>query len=357
MRILQVEPGSYEFNKGGGVSVYVRNISKRLAKRHDVTVFASNLGGSPSFEVVDGVKVERFKCYTPSRAYAFSLSMFLRMSAVDFDIVHANGYHTFPMHFSVLVRHGRVVVSPHFHGVGHSVFRNCLLTLFKPFGKKTLEKAYKIHAVSEYEKSLLCEQFKLDPHKIVVIPNGLDFNEFKGLKRKKRSFRSILYVGRLVGYKGVQYLVEVLPRLSDDVVLEIVGKGNLKPLLEKRAKKLNVFDRVRFYQNLSRRELLHKFVNADVFVLLSRHEAYSMVVAEALAAGTPCIVARKSALVEWIDTKHCFGVEHPIELGALAELIEEVIESKEKFDGTKLRGEKIKDWDDVVEQLERIYTE
>ena len=37
--------------------------------------------------------------------------------------------------------------------------------------------------------------------------------------------------------------------------------------------------------------------------------------------------------------------------------VRDFIESKEKFDGTKLRGEKIKDWDDVVEQLERIYTE
>lgn len=357
MRILQIEPSSYEANKGGGVSAYVRNISKRLAKRHDVTVFATIRNGLPRFEVVDGVKVERFKCYAPSRAYAFSLDMPLRIRKVNFDVVHGHSYHTFPMHFSILAKHGRIVVSTHYHGVGHSVFRNCLFSLFRPLGKKTLKKAHKIHAVSEYEKSLLCEQFRLDPDKIIVIPCGLDRTEFEGLKKHKRDCRSILYVGRLVDYKGVQHLVEVLPKLDDNVILEIVGEGDLRTLLENRAKRLNVYDRVRFFQNLSRTGLVQKFVDADVFVLLSRHEAYSMAVAEALAAGTPCIVSQTSALTEWIDGKTCFGIRDPANIDALARLIERVAELKEKTDGRKLRTEKIVDWDDVVERLEQIYKE
>jgi len=345
--------GPYVANRGGGVSIYVRNIAERLAKRHDVTVFATNTGNLPRFEVVNGVKVERFRRLAPGKAYFFSLDMLLRLKKADFDIVHGHCYHAFPMHFSALAKTKRFIVSTHFHGVGHSVFRDSLIRLFKPFGRKTLEKADKIIAVSKYEKSLLIKQFGLDHDKIVVIPAGVDFSEFKGLKRRKRSYRSILYVGNLVGYKGVQFLVEVLPKLPEDVILEIVGKGPLKPFLVKRAKELGVSHRVRFFENLLRRELLQMFVDADVFVLLSRYEAYSMAVAEALVAGTPCIVSRTSALTEWVDNEMCYGIDYPINIKKLEELILKVLESATpRAIAKNVARNKIVDWNYVIEQIE-----
>jgi len=227
----------------------------------------------------------------------------------------------------------------------------------KPFGKRTLEKADCVVAVSEYEKNLLIRQFGLDSGKVVVVPNGVDFSEFEGLRKRERGFRSVLYVGRLVDYKGVQYLVEVLPRLPKDVVLEIVGKGPLKPFLEKRARTLGVFERVRFYQDLPRGELLQRFVDADAFVLPSRYEAYSMTVAEALIAGTPCIVANSTALKEWVDGITCFGFDFLINVGKLATLIGYVLDNKVTRDvaSTKWIGSKILDWNVVVERLENVY--
>jgi glycosyltransferase involved in cell wall biosynthesis len=349
--------GPYMVDRGGGVSVYVRNISERLAKKHDVTVFATNPGGLPGFEVVNGVKVVRFRRFAPSNAYFFSWDMLLELRRADFDVVHGHCYHAFPMHFSALAKCKRFVVSTHFHGVGHSVFRDSLIRLLKPFGKRTLRAADKIVAVSEYEKNLLCGQFGLDPAKVFVIPCGVDFSEFEGLKRRKRGFRSVLYVGNLVGYKGVQFLVEVLPRLPGDVVLEIVGKGVLKPFLEKRSRELGVFDRIRFFESLPRRELLQMFVDADVFVLLSRYEAYSMAVAEALVAGTPCIVANCSALSEWIDRRICFGVDYPIKFDKLADVVSRVLDGgiRGSVVSEKLVGKKILDWGEVVGRLEDVY--
>jgi len=283
--------------------------------------------------------------------------MLLRLKKAEFDVVHGHCYHAFPMHFSALAKCKRFVVSTHFHGVGHSVFRDSLVRLLKPFGKRTLEKADCVVAVSEYEKNLLIRQFGLDPEKIVVIPCGVDFSEFRGLRRRKRSFKSILYVGNLVGYKGVQCLVEILPHLSEDVVLEIVGKGPLKPFLEKRTRELGFSNRVKFYQDLPRRELLQKFVDADVFVLPSKYEAYSMAVAEALMAGTPCILNNFSALREWCDDEICFGIDFSVSADKLAKFICNILEKEltNVFISKKWLGSKILDWDDVVERLEHMY--
>jgi len=271
-------------------------------------------------------------------------------------VVHAHGFHAFPMHFAFLAGHKRFVVTTHFHGAGHSVFRDCLFRLFRFFGKRTLLKADVVVAVSEFERRLLLEQFGLDGDKVVVVPNGVDFEEFKGLRRRERGFRSVLYVGRLESYKGVQFLVEVLPRLPKDVVLEVVGRGSLRGYLERRTCGLGMSDRVRFYQDLSRRDLLQLIVDADVFVLLSRFEAYSLVVAEALTAGTPCIVANTSALTEWIDGRSCFGVDIPVKLSELADLIEGVLngERGRETSGCVVRA-KIAGWNEVAGLLERVY--
>lgn len=357
MKILQVCPDSYGVT--GGISVHVKNISERLAKGHDVTVYATNRGSRLlGHEVIDGVKVERFNCYAPSEAYFFSWEMLLKLRKVKFEVVHAHGYHAFPSHLSVVAKSGKFIVTPHFHGVGHTAFRNALIRLLKPFGKRTLRDADKIIAVSKFEKSLIHQYFGFNPDKVVVVPNGVDFREFSGLKRQDHDFKSILYVGYLIGFKGVQYLVDVLPKLADDVVLEIVGHGPLKPFLEKRARELKVSDRVKFHRYLDRQELLQKYVDADVFVLLSMYEAYSIVVAEALASGTPCIVADTSALSEWVDGESCFGMSVPVRLDELARLIDNVIDNGvDRRVVKKWIGTKILDWDDVAERLEDIYSQ
>ena len=354
MRILQVCPGVYVSGRGG-ISEHVMRVSEALVKRgHDVTVFGTNSGGLPWFEVVNGVKVRRFRRFAPGGAYFFSPDMLFAMAGASFDVVHAHGLNTFPTNVAFLAKNRRFVVTPHFHGSGSSVFRDCLLRLFRYFAKKTMLRADVVVAVSEYEKQLLVEQFRFDKRKVVVVPNGLDFEEFKGIERHERGFRSILFVGRLERYKGVQYLVEVLPLLPEDVILEIVGRGSLRAELESRAKKLGVSDRVLFFQDLSRRELLQKYFDSDVLVLLSKYEAYGLVVAEALIAGTSCIVADTSALSEWIDGVNCFGITVPVKFDTLAELI------KRSFDGRMVQRtsgniDKILSWKTVAWRLEDIY--
>ena len=337
--------------------MHVKSISERLAKRHDVTVYegASSYTSSPRY--INGVKVEGFRAYSPSDAYNFSWEMLLKFRKVNFDVVHGHGYHAFPLHFSAYANCRKFVATTHFHGVGHSPFRKALVTLLKPFGKNTLERAEKIIAVSEYEKSLLCREFGFDGNKVMVIPNGVDFTEFSGLSKQTSEFKSMLYVGYLSSFKGVHYLVEILPKLTGDIILEIVGSGPLEPYLKSRSRALNVENRVRFYRNLPRNELLQKFANAGVFVILSRYEAYSLVVAEALAAGTPCIVAKTSAMTEWVDNQSVYGLDIPIDMTKFAALVNKVLDQgSDRQAIRKWMNVKILDWTDVAQQLENVYS-
>jgi len=217
-------------------------------------------------------------------------------------------------------------------------------------GKSIFKNADRIIAVSKHEKKLLLEDFGIKASKISIIPNGVNLSEFSQLPAVPRQSKTILYVGRIEQYKGVQDIIRVLPLLGKDFCLQIVGKGPYKKKLLALIPELGLERRVSFHQDLPRAELQKMYARAGIFVLLSRYEAFSIVVAEALAAKTPCIVARTSALKEWIDNKNCFGIDYPINSDKLAVLINEVA-------GRQVNGVKLWDWDDVVRELENVYSE
>ena len=352
MRIAQV--CHRYFPNIGGAEEHVRNISERLVKKHDVSVFTTEPSGKlPKEEVINGVEVRRFKSWAPNEAYYFSkeLKRFLMKNSNEFDIVHAHNYHAFPAFYAAQAKsRNRLVFTPHYHGTGHTFLKSLLHIPYRFLGKKIFDKAHRIVCVSNYERNLVMKHFKVDGKKVVVIPNGINLEEFRGLKRGRKDYRVILYVGRLEKYKGVYHLIKALPKLDNDIVLEIVGKGLYKKSLVKVARKLGVESRVRFYHNLPKGNLLQKYADADLFVSLSKHEAFGMCVAEALASKTPCIVANTSALKEWIDDENCFGIDYPVDVGEVGRLINEVI-------GREIGGVKLYDWADTVRELSRIYEE
>jgi len=349
MRILQVCPGY--FPAMGGVEQHVTNISERLAREHKVTVFATDPSGRlPKEEARNGVLVRRFKSLSPNNAYHISFAMLRELRRSEFDVVHGHSYHAFPLFFSRYAKRKRFMVTAHYHGRGHTVMRDFLIKLYKPLGQKIFQEADKVISLSNHEKALLLRDFKLNTDKMAVIPNGIDLAEFKHLEKAAKRHKTILYVGRLEEYKGVQYILRALPLLNEGIGLEIVGQGPYKERLMKLAKELGVEDRVDSYQDLPREELLHRYANADLFVLLSRYEAFSIVVAEALASKTPCIVANTSALSEWVDNENCFGIDYPISSHQLAESMNKVI-------GQKVGEVKLWDWEEVVKETVRVYQE
>ena len=129
-----------------------------------------------------------------------------------------------------------------------------------------------------------------------------------------------------------------------------MGNGPYKGHVESMIKGLRLEDRVRFYHDLSREDLLARYAGADLLVLLSRFEAFGITVGEALASKTPCIVANTSALSEWIDNRNCMGIDYPINVDHLADLIKQTI-------GHRVGEVELWDWDRVAEETIRIYEE
>ena len=354
MKIVQVCPRYYP--DIGGVETHVQEISERLASRgFEVEVLCTDpTGKRRDTEVINGVSVRRFRSFAPNNAFFFAPQIYSHLKRVNCDLIHAHSYHALPAFFAAMAKDDRrFVFTPHYHGRGHTRARNFLLKPYKFLGSKIFESADKVIFDSLYERSLAERDFNIPPQKTDRIMCGINLSEFQG-GRRERDAQKILYVGRLEEYKGVQHIIEALPSLRD-YRLVIVGQGPYEDELKNLAKDLAVGDRVEWLKNLSREDLLDHYRSAGVFVMLSSFEAFGITVAEALASGTPCIVATGSALEEFVDGKACLGIKRPINIKELVEKIEEL--SGEKVSGSDLLSEKIKSWDEVASLHEILYKE
>jgi len=79
---------------------------------------------------------------------------------------------------------------------------------------------------------------------------------------------------------------------NEEVELRIAGEGQLLNSLKDLAKKLEIQNKVVFLGRLTRKAVLEEMLDADVFVLSSRHETFGIVLIEALTCGTPVIASR-----------------------------------------------------------------
>ncbi|AYK14393.1 MAG: glycosyltransferase family 4 protein [Methanosarcina flavescens] len=346
----------------GGVETHVKEISERLVRAgHDVEVITTDPTGRLSKrETINGVKVIRFRSFAPGNAYYFAPQIYYYLKKHNYDVIHAHSYHAFPAFFSSLGKHGgKFILTPHYHRRGHTAFRNLLHKPYKLLGKLIFFRADSVICVSEYEKKLVESDFKVAT-KTVKIPNGINLKEFenlrrpaKGMKRKAGREKLLLYVGRLEEYKGVQYIIQSLPELHN-FQLRIVGKGPYETELRNMAKSLGVEGRIEWLKDLSRKELLKCYADADIFLMLSSYEAYGITVAEALAADIPCIVAKESALEEFVDGENCIGIENPVTKEKVVKALRE-FEKKERKGNSRI-DKSIMDWDEVSARIEKQYT-
>ncbi len=292
----------------GGVETHVREIATRLADRgHDVTAFSADAGDDlPAQTSSKGVRVRRFRSLSPGESFYFAPQMAVAVRRTNADVVHAHNYHAFPLFFAAVgVTDERFVATTHYHGKSANGVRNALLSGYRPLGRWAVRQADDVIAVSEWERTRVREDFGLEA---TVIPNGVDVDRFASASPEERERPYLLCVGRLEEYKGVQHAIRALSALPEyDLV--VAGSGPFREASERIARETGVSDRVEFLGYVDEERLPRLYAGARVFVSMSSFEAYGMTVAEALAAGTPCVVRKAAALKDWSSHDGCVSVE------------------------------------------------
>lgn len=143
----------------------------------------------------------------------------------------------------------------------------------------------------------------------------------------------LLFMGRLVYYKGCSILLEALSQVRGRVHLTMIGSGQLENALREQCEKLGLVDKVEFTGTLPEAEIPAYFENADVFVLPSteRSEAFALVQLEAMAYGIPVINTKLESGVPEVSIHGETGLTvKPEDVKELAEAIQWMVDNPVK---------------------------
>lgn len=195
-----------------------------------------------------------------------------------------------------------------FHGITPSQFhkkiRDKLLTkLRKKIHFCSMKRSNYVIVDSNYIKKEL--EGDIEKRKLKVIYLGVDTNQVNkdhnSVTTKENQLNKkfvLLYVGRLVPSKHIDFLITSLLRLEEDVVLLIIGSGENRNSLEYLVESLNIEGRVIFAGKASDEELPKYYAASDVFVTASLHEGFCVPIIESFASGKPVIVPKRTAMPE-----------------------------------------------------------
>jgi len=293
----------------GGVERHVHALATRQAAAgHRVTVIAADAGEDrPVFAIEEGVTVRRFDGIAPGGTYYFAPGLAAAVRDGPATLLHVHNYHALPFVQAGLAADVPVVATPHYHGTSDDRLRRALLWAYRPLGRRVLDRADAVVAVSEWERERLAAEFGVEA---TVVPNGVD-SRFVRARRRPGPARDRPYlvcVGRLVEYKGVDHAVRALGALPEYDLL-VAGRGPYRDTLERLAREAGVADRVTFLGYVDDADLPRLYAGASAHLALSSVEAYGLTVGEALATGTPAVVATARGLRDWAERDDCVGVE------------------------------------------------
>ena len=156
-------------------------------------------------------------------------------------------------------------------------------------------------------KNILIEEFSIPEDHLRVLHYGFDTEGFVKQKlenimiERPANKKVIIYTGRLVELKGVQYLLQALAKLKEvreDWVCWIVGEGDMKDELQLLSQSLNLGNDVFF---LGRQEGIPSLLaKSHIFVLPSLIDNQPLSLIEAQLAGKPCVVTDAGGLGEMV---------------------------------------------------------
>jgi glycosyltransferase involved in cell wall biosynthesis len=301
MRVLQL--GKFYDPYVGGMETILKEICESLADQVDFQVVVANTRARTEHEKRK-VPVTR----VASMGKLFSCSMApsypLWARKYDADLIHVHIPNPLA-ELSALLADRDIPVVAQFHS--DVVRQRHLLKLYGPILDAFYRRANCIVVPTprHIEISRFVSKYR---EKCRVVPFGVPLSRFEldkaGCNRVdelRDGLPSVLCVGRLVSYKGVEFLIRALEGIK--ARLWIIGTGPLEDSLKSLAREKGLGGRIEFLGQLSDQELVRYYHACDVFVLpsITKAEMFGVVQLEAMACRKPVISTDLPTGVPWIN--------------------------------------------------------
>jgi len=326
MKVLHV--GKFYPPHAGGMETHLELLCRKLAGDVDLEVLVSADGRRTTVETRDGVRVTRIGTVATVAAASFNPGLARAIRRADADLVHF--HHPNPtavLSYFASRRRGPLVVTYHSDIVRQRVLGALALPLVHAF----LARADAIIATSP---QYLASSPVLRRHRerCQVIPFGVEMGEMADVDpaevaeiRRRFGERIVLAAGRLVYYKGFEYLVRAMRTVPGRLL--IAGDGPLCEELRRAATDAGVADRVTLLGAVP--DLRPYYHASDVFAFpsVARSEAYGIVQMEAMACGLPVVNTTLDTGVPFVSPDGLTGITvPPADVDALAAALRRLLD-------------------------------
>lgn len=328
IRVLQL--GKYFAPHRGGIETHLELLSSGLARSCEVRVMVAGGGRfSTQTDFFGGLRVDRLGTPLTLAATPVCPAMARAIRAARPDLIHLH----FPNPMAAWGYLAARISAPLVVTWHSDVVRQRLLgTLMRPLIDAVLARASAIIATSPnyLDSSPVLSAWR---SRVRVIPYGIALEELApppaaavaGIRQRYR-LPLVLGVGRLVYYKGWEYLIAAMRQVN--ATLLIVGDGPLRPALQRQVVEAGLSRRVIFIGELDRRQITPYYHACEVFALASvaRSEAFAIVQLEAMAAERPVVNTALATGVPFVSPHGVSGLTvAPRDAGALAGAINRLL--------------------------------
>ncbi|MGK5507526.1 1,4-alpha-glucan branching protein domain-containing protein [Brevibacillus formosus] len=307
----------------GGLGRAVYDLARHLVQQGIVVhVLTHSTDSCSADETMEGVHVHRLPTYLPSEqadflAWVFQLNLAMVDAAFQLwslgvrpDIIHAHDWLVSWAAIELKQRYSLPLVST-IHALEHGRHQGIHTPLQQRIHeceRTLIQSSDSIIVCSIYMESEVMRLFGKPSSQLRVIHNGVDLIPLPDVNREQLRHELaigdgpvLFFVGRLVQEKGVHLLLEAMARLRDELLhakLLIAGRGPMQDEWKQLVHQMGLSEQVRFLGFVDDGRRNELFALADVAVFPSLYEPFGIVALEAMALGTPVLVADTGGLRE-----------------------------------------------------------
>ena len=373
MNILQLAFHTSPFsivgkNDGGGMSVYVQQISKYLSENHNVTVVTGEKADSFTDKNLEFISLDIFESELNVEDKEIYLQEFKNklVDSLDlnsFDVIHAHYWLS-----GLVAKEISNELNIPFIFTSHSlgIFLDGYNKERVDCEKIVMTSTNLVTASSIFETMLIADTYKVDENKIKKITPGVDRKIFiPDLSVEKENI--ILSIGRIQEQKGQLQTIEFLnnfKKIQNDFKCYFVGGPSGKHgneylhELKQTIKDFNLDKHVEFLGDLPQTEIIDLFKKAKLLIHTSKFETFGLVAIEANTMGVPVLTTNNGSLMEIIENnKNGYLSENLIDSNVsnfVNSLFRDVTKYEEIFLSCIEKSKKY-DWMKTANELESLY--
>lgn len=369
---------------------WMGELVRRLVKQGlEIDIFAPASRGSPSHTFY-GLKVYRFRYaprqweilthdegslfrlrtnkwlfFLPFFYFLFGIASIINISLKNrYDVIHVHW--PFPQGIlgiiAKIITRARLIYS--IYGAEFA------LIVRVPFGRfifsQLIKRADCIIGISNYTSNRIREIEKV-PVNVVPFNSPINEKNIRKHKEKKKGEAKILFVGRLIERKGVEYLILAMPYVlkKTNAHLDIVGQGPLSANLQKKINRFGLDKKITLWGKVDNLQLHKMYLDCDIFVLPAiidkwgDTEGLGVVLLEAMSFKKPVVASRVGGIADIVKDQETGLLVPQKDVEKLTSAIEKLLTNHKLRRTLAEKGYKyVKrnfNWDQIIDKTIKLY--